>query len=154
MDSVNSSRTAFRASLYGHARFGDEQAAVNKPRLLISIGAEGGSIAVYTDSDEPPRYKVIIAGQTPTFLDGDDGGGPAIKRDSGWLTSWAQAVEWLGRYPWPNLQALHVDASVADRVWAAIEDYVARSDRPVRDSSLSRWQRACHRKAAQDQDAS
>lgn len=114
------------------------------PQLLISIGAEGGSIALYGDITDAsqPRFKLMVVDQTPTFLTGDDAG-LEIRRDSGWLLSWADAMTALDRYPWVQLHVLHVDPAVAASVWMSVEHYIARSNQPVRDISLDRWRAAC-----------
>ncbi len=113
-------------------------------KLLISIGAEGGFIEVYGNGGEPTHaeFRVTVVDQTPTFLNDDEGGAPS-KRDSGWLPNWSAAMGWLSRYPWPHLAGLHVDPSVADDVWAALQDYIARGGPPIRDSALNRWREVC-----------
>ncbi len=114
------------------------------PRLLVSIGAEGGAIALYGDMGDlsHPRFMVAVVDQTPMFLSEEEAG-PAIRRDSGWLPTWSEAMSALGKYPWPHLHVLHVDPDVTDAVWEALQDYVGRSTQPVRDSAMSRWRRAC-----------
>lgn len=113
-------------------------------KLLISIGAAGGSLALYGDTSDPDhsRYKVVMVDQTLTFLNEDEGG-PEIRRDSGWLPTWAAAMEALDRYPWPNLAGLYVDPAVAGDVWAAIQDYQKRAGQPIRDGALDRWRGVC-----------
>ena len=111
---------------------------------------------MYGDPNDLPgnRYRVAIVDQTPLFLDEGDGGSPAMRRDSGWLTSWADATAALARYPWPHLVPIHVDASIANEVWRALEEYVAKSARPVRPHSITRWREACgYRDASQLTDA-
>jgi hypothetical protein len=117
---------------------------MSRARLLISIGAEGGSIALYGDIANPslPRFRLCVVDQTPMFLS-DDEAGTAIRSDSGWLSSWADAMAALGRYPWVNLVPLHVDAAISSDVWKALEDYIARTKRSVRETALSRWRIAC-----------
>jgi len=113
--------------------------------LLVSIGAEGGCIALYgnvSDADQL-RYRVVVADQTPTFLSEEEGGGPAIRRDSGWLATWTDAMKALDRYPWPHLACMSVHRTVATAVWRALEDYVRRTGRPVRNSAMNRWRTAC-----------
>lgn len=80
--------------------------------------------------------------QTPTFLDEEEGGA-AIRKDSGWLDTWADAMKALDRYPWPHLACLSVHPTVAAAVWKALEEYVGRAERPVRESSMQRWREAC-----------
>ena len=113
---------------------------------LISIGAEGGLIEVHCNGGESPHaeFRVTVVDQTPTFLNDDEGGAPSV-RDSGWLPNWSTAMSWLNRYPWPHLAALHVDPSVADDVWVALQTYVAQGGRPVRSGTLQRWREVCRR---------
>jgi hypothetical protein len=119
---------------------------MNDPKLLISIGAEGGSIALYGDNTDPahPRYRMMVVDQTPTFLTGDESG-LEIRRDSGWLSGWDDAMTALGRYPWANLYVLYVDPTVAAEVWKSLQDYATGSGQPVREGALSRWRDACGR---------
>jgi acetoin utilization deacetylase AcuC-like enzyme len=130
-----------------HPRTPDEspQADITAaPRLLVSIGAEGGAIALYGDMADPAhrRFKVVVIDQTPMLLSEDDGG-PEIRRDSGWLPTWSEAMLALGKYPWPHLHVLFVDPEVTDGVWEALQEYVGRSTQTIRDSAMSRWRRAC-----------
>jgi HNH endonuclease len=113
-------------------------------QLLISIAAEGGSLALYgcDRNSERARYKVMIVDQTPTFLD-EDNSGSVIRRDSGWLPTWPAAMQALDRYPWPNLTCLYVDPSVANDVWAAVQEYQHRSGQQIRASALNRWSKVC-----------
>jgi hypothetical protein len=116
----------------------------DKPRLLISIAAAGGALAVYgkvIDSGDY-LYKVMITDQTPSFLDEDEAAS-SIRRDSGWLPGWAEAIKSLSRYPWPQLAGMFVDPTVQQAVWVAIQNYQRLAPRPVRDGALARWRKAC-----------
>jgi len=115
-------------------------------KRLISIGAEGGFIEVYGNGGERTHaeFRVMVVDQTPTFLNDDEGGAPS-KRDSGWLPNWSAAIAWLSRYPWPHLAGLHVDPSVADDVWAALQDHMARGGPPIRGGALQRWRGVCRK---------
>ncbi len=57
------------------------------PKLLVSIGAMGGSIALYGDITDPAhsRYRMMVVDQTLTFLTGDESGLES-RCDGGWLT--------------------------------------------------------------------
>lgn len=85
---------------------------------------------------------MIVVDQTPLFLIEDEGG-LAIRKDSGWLTSWEEVLAALGRYPWPNLGGPYVDPSVAANVWRAVQDYRDHAGRPARTGALERWRSAC-----------
>ena len=124
---------------------GPEGRRMTGTKRLISIGAEGGFIEVYGYGGEPTHaeFRVTVVDQTPTFLNDDEGGAPS-KRDSGWLPNWSAAMAWLSRYPWPHLAGLHVDPSVADDVWAALQDYITRGGPPIRVSALERWRKVCN----------
>ena len=113
-------------------------------KLLVSIGAEGGFIAVYGDVSDAahPRYRVVVADQTLTLLNEEEGG-TAIRKDSGWLDTWSDAMKALDRYPWPHLACMSVDPSVAAAVWNALQEYLGRADRPIRESVIQRWREAC-----------
>jgi hypothetical protein len=117
--------------------------AIEHPRLLIAIAAEGGALAVYGQEIEANshRYKVMTLDQTPKFLDEECGA--AIKRDSGWLPSWSAAIRSLSRYPWPQLAGMYVDPGMGHKVWLAIQDYQRHSPHPVRDNALKRWRKIC-----------
>jgi hypothetical protein len=84
----------------------------------------------------------MVADDTPTFLGEDEGGTPS-RRDSGWLPTWTAAIDWLARYPWPNLVCRYVHPSVAESIWLAVQDYVDRTGRPLRASVLGRWRQRC-----------
>jgi hypothetical protein len=113
-------------------------------KLLVSIGAEGGFIAVYGDVSDAahPRYRVVVADQTLTLLNEEEGG-TAIRKDSGWLDTWSDAMKALDRYPWPHLACMSVDPTVAAAVWKALEEYVGHVEQPIRESAMQRWREAC-----------
>jgi hypothetical protein len=121
----------------------DAERNLKQTRLLLSIGAEGGSIALYGDpSPGVERFRMVMVDQTPMFLDESEAG-PTLRRDSGWLTGWPNALAALERYPWPNLVPLSIDPTIATLVSEALETYTERTGRPARETSLQRWRAAC-----------
>jgi hypothetical protein len=117
---------------------------IQDPRLLIAIAAAGGALAVYGQPIDSNgyRYKVMTLDQTPKFLN-EEKAAACIKRDSGWLFTWAAAIRSLSRYPWPQLAGMYVDPHIGQKVWSAIEDYQKHSPQPVRDAALNRWRKVC-----------
>ncbi len=110
---------------------------------LLSIAAEGGWIELFRDAQVPnSRYRAMVVDQTPAFLDERECGASS-RRDSGWLPTWAAAIEWLGRYPWPNLVCRYVHPSVAQLVWTAVQDYIDRAGCSVRAGVIERWRQNC-----------
>jgi hypothetical protein len=116
------------------------------PAHLFSIAAEGGSIELYREANGPnPRYRALVVDYTPLLLDESESGASS-RRDSGWLPTWAAAIEWLGRCPWPNLICQHVDPSTAEPIWTALQEYVDHTVRSIREGSVEPWCR--HRRDA------
>lgn len=126
------------------AAWGAAEEPEPKPELLLRIDAEGGSIAMYGNVNDPARarYKVGVVDQTLTFLNEDERG-PEIRRDSGWLTDWTAAIAALDRYPWPRLAVRYVHPRIAQDLWQAAQDYAQRTGREIPESSLRRWRQAC-----------
>jgi hypothetical protein len=114
---------------------------MSRAELLLQIGAEGGSIAIYGRQEgDRTQYRVGIVDQTLTFLN-DDEAGEEIRSDSGWLNTWEEAVARIGRWPWPNLYPNFVHPSIRDAVWKAVLEY---SDaKSVREAALDRWRDKC-----------
>jgi hypothetical protein len=117
---------------------------VGKAELLLKIGAEGGFIAVYGGPPQDPqsRFRLAVIDQTPTFLSEEEGGA-ALRRDSGWLPTWADLITALNRYPWPNLHVVYVHPAARRLLWSALESYAAQSGPPARASALERWRQYC-----------
>jgi hypothetical protein len=113
------------------------------PERLFVSATEGGSIELYRDAHvQNSRYRAVVVDQTPGFLDESESGASA-RRDSDWLPTWAAAIDWLGRYPWPNLVCQYVHPSVAQPVWIAVQDYIDGTGRQLRRGVLERWQQHC-----------
>jgi hypothetical protein len=116
---------------------------MSRGELVFSVGAEGGSIAMYGDRTDPAHllYRVLLADHTPTFLDERDGG-PAIRKDSGWLNTWPEAVAALSRWPWAHLVPVFVHDSVKVAVRDAWNAYNHVAGREPRSGASERWKRA------------
>jgi hypothetical protein len=112
--------------------------------LLLAIDSEGGTIALYGDTTHAarPRYRLMLLDQAPAVLTVEDNTLP-MRRDSGWLTTWAAAMEALGQYPWPHLECRMVHPAVAAPIWEALQNYVDRTGHSPIPSSWGRWRRAC-----------
>lgn len=111
-------------------------------KQLLSVAGEGGSIDLMQEEAGAGRFRVVMLDQTPTFLEEDEGGA-ASKRDSGWLATWEEAIEYFGTWPWPMLVPKYVDPAVADRVLAAIPPALQRKNLPERHFGKDRWLRVC-----------
>ena len=112
--------------------------------VIVEIGAEGGSIKVFSRStaDGSLEYSVQMRDQTMTFLSGDEAG-PEIRRDSAWTKSWDSAIKALGRWPWPMLYPMYVHPEFRERVLVGVHQYRGRDGQPARESAVKRWVEAC-----------
>jgi len=109
--------------------------------LILSIGAAGGSIDVYRacDAATSPRYRVQVDEAT---LDSS-----ASARNSGWLSTWPELVEWLNQYPWPRLRCVSIDPSCRLDVWEALQTRLKGSSIDVR--AIQQWEEHCKRARAE-----
>ena len=115
---------------------------MSRSELLLAVGAEGGSIAIYGRHEgDRTQYRVGIVDQTLTSLDDDDAG-DEIRSESGWLNTWEEAVAKIDRWPWPNLYPRFVHPSIRDAIWKAVQDYSERVGRSVRQAALDGWRSA------------
>lgn len=97
---------------------------MQKPKIIVRIGAEGGSITLfgYEVSHGDWRFCRAVNDQTPTILPESDGGGSAIKHSSQWVNTWDEGLALLDRYPWARLRGLEVHPDFRKRVWAAVTE--------------------------------
>lgn len=118
---------------------------------IPEIGAEGGSITVVARPGEGgvTEYSVRLRDQTLKFLKGDDGGGE-IRRDTAWTDSWDEVVTALGRWPWPMLAPVSVQAEYAERILAAVLSYRGRDGRPANERGVRRWREASRGPTSRD----
>jgi len=72
-------------------------------KLLLEVGAEGGSLAIHGKWGLAGgrKYRFGLVDGTLEML-GEEERGPTIGRHSGWLDSWDAAIEAMSVYPWPS----------------------------------------------------
>jgi hypothetical protein len=118
---------------------------MSKAEVIVGIAAEGGSITLYGWKDERGRWQFSrdVDDHTPTLLDDNDGGGPAIKHSSTRVGSWEQALGLLDRYPWAMLAGIEVHAEFRERVWAAITARLMAQTSRRTERAKARWADAC-----------
>jgi hypothetical protein len=111
-------------------------------KRVLSVAAEGGGIDLTQEVGGADRFRVVMMGQTPTFLDESEGG-PEIRKDNGWLATWEQALEYFSTWPWPVLVPMDVGPGYADRVLAAITEVMQRKHLSEQCFRRERWIRVC-----------
>ena len=110
---------------------------------IVSVAGEGGAITLFQETVGPGRFRVAMVDQSLTFLNDDDGG-PATRKDSGWLDSWESAITALSKWPWPMLVPRFVDPAFGEQVMAAV-DQISEQKRWDIDSRNRRahWRALC-----------
>jgi hypothetical protein len=113
--------------------------------VIVSIGAEGGSITLFRHQDRNLDWHFArgVKDQTPTFLTEEDGAGPAIQHTSDWVKSWPEAVALLDRYPWAQLSGLEVHPEFREHVWVEVNRRLDSVSADYADSRRRRWRGIC-----------
>jgi hypothetical protein len=114
------------------------------PMVIVLIGAEGGSIALIGEraANGNWRYQRALVDQTLTFLSADEAG-PEIRDASGWVKTWAEALNLLDQYPWPSLSVLEVHPTFAPRILEAVIERTGEKAHPRQMQNLRRWREYC-----------
>lgn len=118
--------------------------------LVIHVGAEGGDWKLV--GRQTPQgswqFQTRLNDQSYVLLDGENGPGAAIRRDSEWFDDWRLAMLAFGHYPWESLHPVEVHPGFREKVWDAL---TCRSSL-LRDAHGQRqclkWARACGRNEA------
>jgi hypothetical protein len=118
---------------------------MTKTEVIVGIAAEGAAITLCGWQDELGRWQFSrdVNDQTPTLLDEDDGGGPAISHSSARVDTWEAALALLDKYPWAMLAGMEVHPEFRERVWAAITARLSTQQSSRIEHTRARWARAC-----------
>src|SRR5262249_53053458 len=86
------------------------------------------------------QFRGVIVDQTPAMLDEDE-----IRRESGLLETWEEALTWLDRERWVQMAAMYVHPEFRQRVWSAVQARILDGTPRVRDPGerLERWRIRC-----------
>jgi hypothetical protein len=118
---------------------------VNAPEIIVEVSAEGGSITLFghKDSENQWRFARGVNDQTPTLLTSEDGGGTAIRHESGWVNTWPQAMALLDRYPWAMLAVTKIHPDFRERLWAEAAHRLNDMTTGTAKRRKERWAQAC-----------
>ncbi|MFH1147948.1 MAG: hypothetical protein V1736_09615 [Pseudomonadota bacterium] len=109
----------------------------NKQELILKVGAAGGSISVWSVNANDDTQSFVVKRDESTlreFIDEEDAVGINFKSKSGLLSSFADALVILGRYPWHSLYPMFVHQDFMDPVLTAVMDLGGEKE-------VTRWQR-------------
>ena len=87
---------------------------------IVEIGGEGGSITLEGRRDAAGGWQFRLATNESAMwamLDEE----PPPQEEPKWVSTWAEALTLLDRYPWPRLSPEAVHREFRDAVFAAIE---------------------------------
>jgi hypothetical protein len=90
----------------------------NEGEVIIELGAEGGSLALYGFRTERGwSFTMEVIDRTPEFTAEDP-----IQKKSGVVDSWDAALELLDQYPWAKLSPISIHHDFEQHIWAAVQE--------------------------------
>jgi hypothetical protein len=127
-------------------------ACVSTLETIVSIGAEGGAVALFgfRDPHRGWRFTRGVRDQTPMLLDDDDERGyPEIDQYCTWVKTWPEAMALLDRYPWAMLSGLEVHPEFRERIWIEVKYRLHGLDDRRAEDRRQRWAGLCMKVAPQ-----
>jgi hypothetical protein len=110
----------------------------NQGELIIEIGAEGGSLALYGfRTDHGWVFTRKILDQTPELIDEE-----WIERKSRCVDSWEAALGLLDQYPWFSLYPVSIHPEFRQKIWFAVQERLQKNESS--EFELQRWRELCH----------
>ncbi|MDM7986625.1 MAG: hypothetical protein QUS13_04775 [Smithella sp.] len=94
-----------------------------KQELILEVGAAGGSLSVWSSTNkEGNRSFLVKRDESPlkALMEEKDAKGIKFTSTSGQLQSFADALIFLGQYPWHRLYPMFVHHDFIDPVLAAV----------------------------------
>lgn len=94
-----------------------------KLELILEVGAAGGSLSVLSSTNKEGRRSFFVKRDESTLkelMDGKDAKGIKFTSTTGQLQSFADALIFLGQYPWHRLYPMFVHHDFIDPVLAAV----------------------------------
>jgi hypothetical protein len=106
--------------------------------VVLELGAEGGSIALYGFRTEYGwLFTRETLDQTPELIDED-----RIETNSACADTWEAALKLLDQYPWVELYPLSIHTEFRQQIWSAVQERLPNDERS--DVKLRRWRELCH----------
>ena len=111
---------------------------MNENEVIIEIGAEGGSIALYGIRTE--RCWVFsrkVIDQTSELIDEE-----WIQHNSAAVDTWEAALKLLDQYPWFKLYPIRIHPEFRQKIWLAVQEQL-QNDTEASKFALRRWRELC-----------
>jgi hypothetical protein len=96
----------------------------NEGEVIIELGAEGGSLALYGFRTERGwSFTMEVIDRTPEFTAEDP-----IQKKSGVVDLWDAALELLDQYPWAKLSPISIHHDFEQHIWAAVQEQLRATE--------------------------
>jgi aerobic carbon-monoxide dehydrogenase large subunit len=104
--------------------------------IILELGAEGGSIALYgLRTERGWSFRRELIDSTSELIDE-----PRLENASDVVDSWEAALELLDQYPWPMLYPISIHPEFRQKIWAALQNRAHKASRPA----FNRWDALCN----------
>ncbi len=112
----------FTCRMCGWGAAPDEEPSAHKPEVILKVLAEGGSVTLLRQrgADSGWHYARGLYGGTTALLQEEDGDAGAIQSRTAGVSTWAEALTLLDRYPWTMLHCREVDPEFREQVWTEV----------------------------------
>jgi len=103
---------------------------IGKQEIVLQVGAEGGNLTLHGSRTASGwQFSLSVCDSSPLMV---DEGEPASRHTSSCVTSWADAVVSLDKYPWAKLYPLAVHPDFSEQVWKDVESRLHQAGRDQR----------------------
>jgi Molybdopterin-binding domain of aldehyde dehydrogenase len=104
--------------------------------IILELGAEGGSIALYgLRTERGWSFRRELIDSTSELIDE-----PRLENASDVVDSWEAALELLDQYPWPMLYPISIHPEFRQKIWASLQNRAHKASRPA----FNRWDALCN----------
>ena len=101
-----------------HRARGSKDHGMRHWEVILELGAEGGSVALYgLETEEGWVFSRSVSDWSPELI-----GEERIQHNSPLVDSWQAAIALLNDYPWQRLSPLMVHPEFSERVWTAVRN--------------------------------
>lgn len=122
-----------------------EERSPHAREVILEVLAEGGSVALLGQRDSRGgwHYARGLNDGTVALLDQEDGGAGAIESRTAWVSTWAEAMTLIDRYPWTMLHCRDVHPEFRQQVWTEVTRRLQGQSGVRANQARERWMHAC-----------
>lgn len=110
----------------------------NEGEVIIKLGAEGGSLALYGFRTELGwSFSRELVDWTPELIDEE-----WIQHKSAVVDSWKAALKLLDQYSWCRLSLIRIHPEFRQKIWVAVQERL-QSATDIPERKLKKWHELC-----------